>query len=151
MLAMKPAKEKKTKDSQAPLSVLLAAPLQQLRETVLSNLASLGYPDVRPAHLPVLQNLNGQCLRLTALAALCGVTKQTMGYLVDDLVNLGYVESSKDPTDARAKIITLSDRGRMLEQHRAEILQGIDAEWTRALGAKEMKRLTKLLEKLAKP
>ena len=148
---MKPAKEKKTKDSQAPLSVLLAAPLQQLRETVLSNLASLGYPDVRPAHLPVLQNLNSQSLRLTALAELCSVTKQTMSYLVDDLVKLGYVESAKDISDGRAKNITLSSKGKRLEQHRAEILQGIDAEWTRALGAKEMKRLAKLLEKLAKP
>ena len=51
-------------------------------------------------------------MRLTELATLAGMTKQSVGEIVDDLVDLGYVERIPDPADSRAKLICLTEQRR---------------------------------------
>ena len=60
--------------------------------------------------------------RLTELAEMAQVTKQTAGFLVDQLEKHGYVERVPDPTDARARLIRISERGR-LGQERARVTE----------------------------
>ena len=50
--------------------------------------------------------------RLTALAEQAQVTKQTAGFLVDQLERAGYVERVPDPSDARARLVRVAARGR---------------------------------------
>lgn len=51
--------------------------------------------------------------RLTDLAEMAEVTKQTAGFLVDRLADAGYVERVPDPSDARARLVRIADRGRV--------------------------------------
>ena len=74
-------------------------------------LEEAGYADIRPTHGCVFRFVREDGMRLTELAALAGMTKQSVGELVDDLVDLGYVERIPDPEDRRAKLICLTERG----------------------------------------
>ena len=71
-----------------------------------------------------------------------------MGYLVDDLEALGYVERVPDPTDRRAKVVRLTARGRAVEETVRKVIQQIEADWAARLGQKEYQHLTHLLRAL---
>jgi DNA-binding MarR family transcriptional regulator len=58
----------------------------------------------------VAQRIGPDGTRLTELAEAAQVTKQTAGFLVDQLERAGYVERVPDPRDAGAKLIRLATR-----------------------------------------
>jgi len=90
------------------LEIAGEAMLAEFREELAKN----GYEDLRPTHGCVFRFVREDGMRLTELAAHGGITKQSAGELVDDLVELGYVERIADPADKRAKLICLTERGR---------------------------------------
>ena len=73
--------------------------------------------------------------RIGDLAEQALVTKQTATATVDRLERAGYVRRVPDPTDARARLVVIAERGtRALEV--ARVAEGeIEAEWVRHLGA----------------
>ncbi len=75
-----------------------------------------GYGDVRQAHGCVFGNIAEDGMRLTELSELAGMTKQGVGEAVSDLERLGYAERVADPSDGRAKIIRLTERGRAAQR-----------------------------------
>ena len=62
--------------------------------------------------LAVFGNIDSEGTRLTTLADRAAMTAQAMGELVDDLVAKGYLTRVADPSDRRAKLTALTDRGR---------------------------------------
>src|SRR5436305_12397169 len=74
-------------------------------------LAEAGFDDIRPAHTAVFQHIEAAGSRLTDLAERAQIAKQSMGYLVDYLERRGYLERRPDPSDRRAAIVCLTDRG----------------------------------------
>lgn len=81
-------------------------------------------------------------IRLTDLAEQASVTKQTTGALVDELERAGYVVRKPDPADARARLVTLSARGRRLCAAAASELAKVEAEWREHLGTEAFTALT---------
>jgi hypothetical protein len=75
-----------------------------------------GITDVRPTHGCVFRFVHGDGMRLTELASLAGLTKQSVGEIVDDLAKLGYLERYPDPTDKRAKLDRLAALRSLLEE-----------------------------------
>jgi DNA-binding MarR family transcriptional regulator len=63
------------------------------------------------------------------------VTKQTAGALVDELEANGYVTRRPDPSDARARLVVLTDRGEKLCAVAAGEIVKIEGEWRGHLGA----------------
>lgn len=57
------------------------------------------------------------------------MTKQTAGALVDQLERAGYVVRQPDPSDARARLVTLSDRGAELCRMAAEEVAQLEDQW----------------------
>ena len=74
------------------------------------------------------------------------MTKQSVGELVDDLVDLGYVERIPDPEDRRAKLICLTDRGIEAQRVGFGLLADIEDRWAERFGATRVEQLRKLLE-----
>src|SRR5262245_6663927 len=81
------------------IGALLRIPREVAIKQVVAGLVAAGFGDVRPAHFTVFQHMSTEGIRLTALAEAALMTKQSMGYLVDDLEAHGYVERVPDPTD----------------------------------------------------
>ncbi len=116
-----------------------------------ARLEQAGYGDVRQAHGCVFGNLAPDGMRLTELAELAGMTKQGVGEAVSDLERLGYAERVADPSDGRAKIIRLTDRGRAAQRAGFEIIGVIESEWAQRFGAERVEEMRALLAELTAP
>jgi DNA-binding MarR family transcriptional regulator len=130
------------------IGALLRIPREAALRQVVAGLEAAGFGDVRPAHFTVFQHMPPEGIRLTALAEAALLTKQSMGYLVDDLEALGYVERVPDPTDRRAKVVQLTARGRAVEDTVRVVIREMEEEWAARLGKEEYQHLTRLLRAL---
>jgi DNA-binding MarR family transcriptional regulator len=130
------------------IGALLRIPREAAVTQVVAKLAAAGFDDVRPAHFTVFQHMPPEGARLTALAEAALLTKQSMGYLVDDLEAHGYVERVPDPADHRAKLVRLTARGRAVEEAVRAVIQDIEDEWAARLGQDKYRELTHLLRAL---
>lgn len=70
-----------------------------------------------------------------------------MNYLVNRLVNLGYLQRAPDPTDPRARVVQFTDRGRALEHAAETAIARIEDDRAR-LAAPEMDQLRRWLKRL---
>ncbi len=131
------------------LGALLRAPMDALVREVYARLAEEGFEHVRPAHGAVFRHVLPQGSRTTELAAQAGMTKQSMGYLVDDLVSLGYAEVRPDPDDGRAKLVVLTRRGVEAQEAAVRFSAELEAEWARGVGMEEWAATRRTLERLA--
>jgi DNA-binding MarR family transcriptional regulator len=128
---------------------LLRDPFLTINTRLHEQLDQLGFDDIRPAHGTVMQHLAlDQGTRLTDIATRAQLTKQTVGYLVDDLEALGYVERVPDPDDARARLVRYTARGREARKNAGEAIKRIVSRWEAALGKRKMAQLRTLLEEL---
>ena len=107
-----------------------------------------GFDDLTAAQARIAQRLSHTGIRLTDLAEQAQVTKQTAGALVDDLERHGYVRRTADPSDARARLVVLSAKGRRLCAAAASEVHAIELEWEAHLGERGYGQLRQALERL---
>jgi DNA-binding MarR family transcriptional regulator len=119
-----------------------------LNELVSTTLAARGFEGMNPAHGTIGQHIADSGSRITELAALAQVSKPTVVYLVDDLERLGYVERRPDPSDGRAKLVCLTERGRRAQEEARQILAEIERDWSARVGARHFAALRTELERL---
>ena len=130
------------------VGLLLFLPYRALELRVFEGLAAAGFADLTPAQARVFQRIAPGGSRVTDLAAQAGITKQSAGFLVDQLERGGYVERVPDPGDGRARLVQVADRGaRSVEASRGIIAQ-VEAEWTAHLGERRMAQLRHILTDL---
>ncbi|WP_439033146.1 MarR family winged helix-turn-helix transcriptional regulator [Gordonia terrae] len=115
---------------------------------VVARIAEEGASDITPAQSRILQRLAPEPMRLTELAEQAGVTKQTAGGIVDQLEAAGYLTRVSDPSDRRARLVTLSDRGVALCEVAACEVDAQEQEWRAHLGADQFAALEKALRSL---
>ncbi|HEX3174297.1 MAG TPA: MarR family transcriptional regulator [Solirubrobacterales bacterium] len=132
-----------------PLSGLLEIAFEALLDEFREDLEAAGYADIRPGHGCVFRFVRGDGLRLTELAGLAGMTKQSVGEVVDDLVDLGYVERVPDPADRRAKLIRLTGRGTEAQAVGFGLFAGVEKRWSKRYGADRIAQLRETLEAIA--
>jgi len=84
----------------------------QLIDGIQQGVARRGFDDVRPAHGFAFVRISAGDATTANVAVHLGITKQAAAQLVDHLVTRKYVERRPDPRDARAWLLTLTDRGR---------------------------------------
>jgi len=126
-------------------AALIGALRQSLNDEIVARVTAR-FPDVRPAHGNVLGSLvHEDGLRASDLATLAGMTKQSMGALVDDLEQKGYVERRSDPEDRRSKRVYLTERGRGAVQVSGVAVRSQEQRLSRALGPEGHARLRELL------
>ena len=130
------------------LGLLLFIPYRALETRVFARLAEAGFDDFTPAQARVFQRISTTGTRLTDLAERAQVTKQTAGFLVDQLERSGYVRRVPDPTDARARLIQIAERGARTIPVAAAVVAEIEAEWTAHLGATQAAQLRRALKSL---
>lgn len=133
---------------QPNIGVLLFIPYRALVARVFKALAAAGFDDITPAQGQVFQNIGPDGTRLTELAARAMVSKQNASVLVDQLERSGYVWRAPDPTDGRARLIRVAERGATSIPVAVAAIAEIEAEWTTHLGAEDMTQLRRLLARL---
>ena len=133
-----------------PLNVglLLFLPYRAMETRVFSGLAEAGFDDFTPAQARLFQRIAPSGSRLTDLAAQAGITKQTAGFLADQLERAGYVERVPDPADGRARLVRVAERGARSVQVSRAIVEQVAREWTEHLGERRMGELRDILTDL---
>ena len=91
-------------------------------------------------------NIDPDGSRLTDLAERARMTKQSVGEVTSDLEQRGYVERVPDPSDGRAKIIRLTERGRAAQALGIGLIDEVEEEWAERLGAERVAALREALE-----
>lgn len=127
---------------------LLAGAREIVRDELNRRLAEEGYDEIRDSHGCVFGNIDPEGSRLTDLACRSGLTKQAVGEVVSELERLGQVARRPDPSDGRAKIIELTERGAHTQAAGYAILADIEARWAERYGAERVAALRSLLADL---
>lgn len=133
-----------------PLNVglLLFLPYRAMETRVFEALAAAGFDDFTPAQARVFQRIAPGGSRLGDLAAQAGITKQSAGFLVDQLERGGYVERAPDPADGRARLVRIAERGARSVAASRSIVARVEAEWTAHIGERRMAQLRGILADL---
>jgi DNA-binding MarR family transcriptional regulator len=132
-----------------PLIRLLDVGLGAFTEELTRRVAETPFSDIRITHGCVFGNIDPEGTRLTDLAERAFMTKQSVGEVVSDLEQRGYVERVPDPSDGRAKIIRLTDRGQEAMALGREIIEEIERDWAERYGAERVAALRDALEAVA--
>ena len=128
--------------------LLLYLPYRYLEERVLEALREQGYP-ITASQARVFQRIGPHGSRLVDLAAATSLTKQSVGFLVDQLETAGYVTREPDARDARARLVTITPTGRTLVEEGARIGAEVEREWTDLLGADDLAQMRRALARLS--
>lgn len=127
------------------MGVLLFLPYRAMEARVFDRLAEAGFDDFTPAQARVFARIAPDGSRLTDLAAQAGITKQSAGFLVDQLERSGYVARVPDPADGRARLVRIAERGQRSVEISRGIVAEVEAEWSAHLGAARMSQLRGIL------
>ena len=137
-------------DEHIIFSQLLRRPYEALLTRLHAELAAAGYADTYPSWgTNLFHHLRGGGLRLTELAERTHTTKQALRYTINQLEAAGYVERVPDPTDGRAKIIRLTERGWEGRRVADEIIASIEHECVQELGEERMRQFEALMKDLS--
>jgi len=120
----------------------LAKASQRWNELLSWEFAERGFPEVRPAYGSVLLPLfEEDGLRMGEIANRSRLAKQTMTTLVRLMERDGLVERDRDPEDARAFRIRLSDRSRKFAPVAATVVAELESGVLRRLGPRHYETL----------
>jgi DNA-binding MarR family transcriptional regulator len=128
--------------------LLLYIPYRWLENRVIAALADAGYTDITTAQMKIVQRIGPEGTRLTELAEQAQVTKQTAGFLVDQLEKGGWVERVPDPSDRRARLVRIAARGEEAMPVAAAAVAEAEATWEAHLGTQRLAQLRGILGEL---
>lgn len=89
----------------------------------------------------VFQAIGPSGITASELGRRLGVSKQAAGKMIAVLEDLGYVERTTDPGDARRKIVRLTARGLDCLQRSARIFDRLRQEWEQTLRVERLQQL----------
>lgn len=128
------------------LGFLLREVYGVLQGHVYAAVAAAGHPGIRPAHSPILRHLPPEGGRVSDLARATGLAKQSVTYIVEDLIALGYLHTAPDPEDKRARRLLYTPRGRQLLVDLLAASQDAERALAGPLGPQQARLLRDLLE-----
>lgn len=131
-----------------PLPGLFQIAHEAVNCELFGQLAAAGHHELRPTHACVFGTITSEGDRLTALADRAGMTKQAVGEVVSELEKLAYVERVPDPSDGRAKIIRLSERGLAAWELGYGAIADVQARWEEQYGRERVRDMVALLAEL---
>jgi DNA-binding MarR family transcriptional regulator len=100
------------KPDRKPLIALVHNADKAFQAHMVRSAHARGRPDIKPAHNFLFAILGDEGDRAANLAARAGITRQSMGEVIRDLVDIGILEMAPDPHDGRAKIVRYTPEGK---------------------------------------
>ena len=94
-----------------PLIALAEKAARALKSDMLRSAHQRGFTELQPSHNSVFATLPSSGARPADMAARAGVTRQSMGESIRDMVDRGLLEMVPDPSDGRAKVVRYTDHG----------------------------------------
>jgi DNA-binding MarR family transcriptional regulator len=131
------------------IGILFALAYQEfVRQLRLAHAAD-GFDDLGRSDGYVLRALAGQPMTVAQLAVRLQISKQGAGQIVDDMDRRGYLERRPDPSDARARLLELTERGRAALASARRFHAAFERRLVRAHGRDAVAALRTVLEAAA--
>jgi len=121
-------------------AVLMFIAGRHVETRVIDALREAGF-DLTLAQARLAARIGERGSRLTDLAEQAQITKQSAGFLVDQLEREGLVERVPDPADARARLVCFTERGLQVVSVARTVERQILREWRRHLGPRRFAAL----------
>lgn len=134
----------------AQLADLLHRLTKRLRRAQAEYLSPLGLTPAQERALRMLTR-SGEPLRMTALADKLGIVPRSVTTVVDALESAGLVRRETDPSNRRAILLHLTDRGTGVRDDLREARRQAAEDLFAPLPASERKILGELLNKIDQP
>jgi DNA-binding MarR family transcriptional regulator len=131
-----------------PLIALVNRANRELQTDMVRHAHRRGWTGAKYAHNWVFGFLGWEGARASDLAAKAGITRQSMGEVVRDLVDLGIVEMTPDPSDRRAKLVTFTELGREEARQGYDHIVDFEERMTSELGPEAYEHLRLGLAKI---
>jgi DNA-binding MarR family transcriptional regulator len=80
------------------------------------------------------------------MANRAGITKQSMGEAIRDMVGLGLLEMQEDPSDRRAKLVKYTDAGLEVAQGGKRYMYELEQQWIEKFGKENYETAREILE-----
>ena len=120
-------------------------------QRMLAHLHAHGFTDLRPIHTALLRNIDAAGTRITEIGERSSMTKQAVGQLIKECEQLGYLRSSQDPVDRRARIVRFTPKGARFLAALPQVFQAATSDIEAIIGRDRMDSLAETLEMLAVP
>jgi DNA-binding MarR family transcriptional regulator len=136
-------------ESQEPnLGILLFVANRALEQRAHDAVLAAGVHDITLAQARVASRIGPDGTRVADLAVQARVTKQSAGFLVDQLESAGYVERVPDPRDRRARLVRLTPRAHaVVALANAEVERAL-REWADHVGEHRLQQVYDVLRDL---
>jgi DNA-binding MarR family transcriptional regulator len=118
----------------APVPALLYMTRGTYTEAIRRAQAKVGCADVPASGEFILNAMEWSGAPLEAIVRFLGVTKQAVSQTVDTLVDRGYLERGRDPSDRRRLTLTLTERGHVAGKAGRGAIQSVDRELRSRVG-----------------
>jgi DNA-binding MarR family transcriptional regulator len=123
----------RAKPDRKPLIALVHNLDREFQSHMVRTAHARGRTELKPSHNFLFAVLGEDGGRSADLAARAGITRQSMGEVIRDLVDLGVLEMVPDPADGRAKIVRYTKAGRAFAgegfAHLLDLEQRFEAEF----------------------
>lgn len=132
-------------DSQIFLSRLFAKSYRIIKALNARYLAELGYHDFKIGHIMVMMNLKEEGTTAAEIAKKVRVSKQAMSKLIQELIEKGFLQSVKHPSDQRASLIQNTAQGAKFIAALHDCRTKVDHEIASIIGEEKLSQLHEIL------
>ena len=122
--------------------------MRQLDAWATVEVARQGYDDFKLGHMPLLMNISPGGITNTELAKKARVTKQAMSKVVNELLELGYIETIVHDSDKRSSVISLTAKGKQLVITARKCMLKLEAEYEQQFGKQQFEKAKDMLLKV---
>lgn len=128
--------------------ILLALAFRVYVDELHAELATRGFPDMKPGFGVVFRALQAGPLTLTKLAAQLGMSKQAAAKVVGELLGREFLVQEDAAEDRRTKLLALTQRGRAVVRAAMQIGARVEARLSDEVGPRAVAGLRAALEHL---
>jgi DNA-binding MarR family transcriptional regulator len=128
-----------------PFIALTEKAARALNYDMLAHAHRAGFTEIGGSHNAVFATLGPEGSRAADMAQRVGITRQSMGEVVRDMVRLGILEMVEDPTDRRAKLVRYSEYGKKVAQEGFNHIMEVEDILRDEFGAADLETTRKVL------
>lgn len=104
-------------------------------------------PELRASHTTLLPHIDFEGTRQTVIAKRMGISKQAVGQLIEEMIDMGSLKLEPDPKDGRAKLVKFNLEGALNPFVALDVADKMEKKIERKLGKKDLEQLKRLLQK----
>lgn len=120
------------------LGILLTGAARVVADRLGAAVEDASIDDMRTPYGFVIRALADQDRTLTEVAELLSVTKQAAIKVIDEMEARGFLTRQADPADRRAKVLSLTDKGRRVRAAALAASHAIERELVRDVGRSDV-------------